>query len=196
MCKYSTHARKEDHEAGSLETMQQRVASRSWFTLSICPLDYGWKPDDRLGVTPINIKTFAGSAHMSIEPWDGRGTMTRGTIPTPRPSGSLGQRVDYSGMSWVSAARPRQWGTSPLHPGSGRRPRSAAGGLPFSPLVLIYCKLCGESIWLAVPGSRMVRKREKINRVKNSAHRAWQEFSLLDELMYCKMMISLVISPD
>jgi len=35
---------------------QRRVVSRSWFILSVCPLDWGWKPEDRLTEAPIRLQ--------------------------------------------------------------------------------------------------------------------------------------------
>ncbi len=36
------------------ETRHLKVASISWLVRSVCPLDWGWNPDDRLAVAPIS----------------------------------------------------------------------------------------------------------------------------------------------
>ena len=49
---YSAHIIKDDQEDGLLAAMHLRVVSRSWFNLSVWPLDSGWYPEDRLTVAP------------------------------------------------------------------------------------------------------------------------------------------------
>ena len=52
ICAYSTHISWLDQEARLRFTRHRRVVSRSWFTLSVWPLDWGWMPEDRLTEAP------------------------------------------------------------------------------------------------------------------------------------------------
>jgi len=49
---YSTNGSCWDQKDGFWETMQCSMVSISWFICSVCPLDWGWKPEDRLIVAP------------------------------------------------------------------------------------------------------------------------------------------------
>ncbi len=49
---YSAHMIKRDQEDGLLAAIHLSVVSRSWLSLSVCPLDSGWNPEDRLTVAP------------------------------------------------------------------------------------------------------------------------------------------------
>ncbi len=53
---YSAHMMKRDQEDGLLAAIQLSVVSRSWLNLSVCPLDSGWNPEDRLTVDWQNAR--------------------------------------------------------------------------------------------------------------------------------------------
>lgn len=48
LCAYSTQGRCSLQDAGFCAAIQRRVASSSWLARSVCSLDWGWYPDDRL----------------------------------------------------------------------------------------------------------------------------------------------------
>ena len=53
---YSTQISCSDQEAGLWLIKQRRVVSSSWFILSVCPLDWGWNPEDRLTEAPTRLQ--------------------------------------------------------------------------------------------------------------------------------------------
>ena len=58
-----------DQEAGLWLTKQRRVVSRSWLILSVCPLDWGWKPEDRLTEAPTRLQNSFQNIDVNWGPW-------------------------------------------------------------------------------------------------------------------------------
>lgn len=68
---YSTQEIYELQVLGLSEHMHRRKVSKDWLVLSICPLDCGWKPEDRLTIVPSaaqkafhSTNTNWGSKHL------------------------------------------------------------------------------------------------------------------------------------
>lgn len=53
---YSTQVRCRLHEVGLDSTTQHRADSRSWLALLVWPLFWGWKPEVKLTVAPLDLQ--------------------------------------------------------------------------------------------------------------------------------------------
>ena len=102
---YSIQGRKEDQEEGLCAMMQWRAVSKSWFALSVCPLDYGWYPDVKLQVVPIALQNARQTWDVNCGPWSE--TMSVGsqcslkTWRAKRSAVSAADRSLVSGMYWT-----------------------------------------------------------------------------------------------
>ena len=68
LCTYSTHTIWSDQEAGLRFTKHLRVVSRSGLTFLVCPLDCGWKPEDRLAVAPTRLQNSLQKTELNLGP--------------------------------------------------------------------------------------------------------------------------------
>lgn len=56
LCAYSAQITYLLQVVGLVEARHRKVVSRSWFTLSIWPLDSGCNPEERLTVAPMSLQ--------------------------------------------------------------------------------------------------------------------------------------------